>query len=207
MKYNLDMINELVSSLKEADIFTLMVEKKDEGQFVIAENITGEVMKVGEENSNVVKLNKNVANLVLGIRWNGVDVGNFNLEEGDFVDSQKDMVNEFVRSRIIETINTYYFTNWYRANIFPLLSEDIGRSLEFINGRLGQFGIYVNYVADGKLIILTAYREGGVLWTATISDENAGSIDGTMYIRIMANSVFKTVFFENNGMGSWYEPA
>ena len=206
MQYNYEMIMDLIKNINDTNIFKIIKNNQSSPSFKIVDLLI--INKSTEKNKKIINIHPTIQNFE--VMWEEKNITTISFNKEDFSQDENTM-NDLIKFNFTECIRREYFNSWYFQNIFPLLDKNLTTEhlTEIINARFDDFGVLINLLYDGVTMILSAYhKDGKVLFnnTTTNNTPNKDNDFPLPYIRLMVYSVFYFIFFENKGMGVWYEP-
>lgn len=142
------------------------------------------------------------------LKWFNTYLTNIQFTLSDTVEN-KDDLNKYIQTTIINRIKDNYFNNWFTANIGPIINENLESSIERVNNRLLDFNMVVNLIADSNgsftLSCLDSKNEKFVYHLSLSNNTDHNTISNIrIHIYSLAYSVFYHLFFKHNGFNSSY---
>lgn len=203
--YNCEMVLKLINDISELDFIGIVDKNKQSPTFSFGDLTVNNIFS----SDNVVALNKKLINLT--VIWEEKSICSFVLDNDDF-EADPMIINEFIKENLINSMKTCYFDNWYFRSLAPMFQNGITieRTMEIVNNRMMEFGIVTNLLYDRTSMILSAYNDktNKIIFNHSLTNNTSLKRTSTVNscIRLMTYDIFFDLFYEHNGMNTWYEP-
>lgn len=175
---------------------------------IVKEIIDNEFDFIHLSDSLLLKIVKCDYEFDIEVKWFSEHLTNIQFTLSDTVE-EKDDLNKYIQTTIINHVKNEYFKNWYVSNIRPIINEDLEGTIERVNNRLLDFNMVVNLIADSNgsftLSCLDSKNEKFV-YHLSLSNNTDYNNTPTIHFHIsgLAFSVFYQLFFKHNGFNTTY---